>query len=125
MNHSMQREAILNELKHRNDHPTAEDLYTALRPKMPRLSLGTVYRNLEQLAAAGMILKLENSGKWRRFDGRTEPHCHRRCFKCGRISDLIAPWTAPLLETLRLQAERYGCVGYQVEFTGLCENCRG
>ena len=97
MNKTIQREAILQELRMRKDHPTAEDLYGALHDAMPLLSLGTVYRNLEQLSTAGIIRKLEVSGKKMRFDGDLTPHHHIRCRECGGVSD-IPPAATVVLE---------------------------
>ena len=55
MNKTVQRDAILAELRSVKSHPTADELYAALRVRMPQISLGTVYRNLEQMSQAGMI----------------------------------------------------------------------
>ena len=63
MNRTAQREAILKELRSVKTHPTADELYAALRVKLPTISLGTVYRNLEQMSQAGIVRKLETAGK--------------------------------------------------------------
>lgn len=65
MNRTAQREAILKELRSVKTHPTADELYAALRVKLPTISLGTVYRNLEQMSQAGIVRKLETAGKQR------------------------------------------------------------
>lgn len=124
MNRSVQREAILSELRSLRTHPTAEDLYGRLRPKMPRISMGTVYRNLEQLSAAGIIRKLELSDRKLRFDGDLSPHFHRRCCSCGGVSDIPSERLEPLFGELAAAAARNGCSGYNVEFTGVCGDCR-
>ena len=67
MNKTVQRDAILAELRSVKSHPTADELYAALRIRMPQISLGTVYRNLEQMSQAGMIRKLETAGRQKRF----------------------------------------------------------
>ena len=69
MNKTAQREAILEELRSVDTHPTADELYVMLRRRMPQISLGTVYRNLEQLSQLGVIQKLATTGKQKRFDG--------------------------------------------------------
>lgn len=124
MNRSVQREAILCELRSLRTHPTAEDLYKRLRPRMPKISIGTVYRNLEQLSAAGIIRKLELSDRLRRFDGDISMHFHRRCCGCGCVTDIPAERLEPLLGELAAAAARNGCSGYNVEFTGVCGDCR-
>ena len=124
MNHSVQRDAILSELRSVTTHPTAEDIYKRLRVRMPKISIGTVYRNLEQLSAAGIIRKLELSDRLRRFDGDLTPHFHRRCCSCGEVSDIPAERLDALLGELAAAAARHSCSGYQVEFTGVCGKCR-
>ena len=125
MNHSVQRDAILSELRSLKTHPTAEDLYKRLRPRMPKISIGTVYRNLEQLSAAGIIRKLELSDRLRRFDGDMSPHFHRRCCSCGAVGDIPAERLDALFgELAAAAAARHGCSGYHVEFTGVCGDCR-
>lgn len=124
MNRSMQREAVLNELRSLRTHPTAEDIYNRLRPRMPKISIGTVYRNLEQLSAAGIIRKLELSDRLRRFDGDLSPHFHRRCCSCGAVSDIPSGRLDALFGELAAAAARNGCSGYNVEFTGVCGDCR-
>ena len=124
MNKSVQRDAILHELRSMTTHPTAEDLYNILRPRMPKISIGTVYRNLEQLSAAGIIKKLELSDRLRRFDGDLSPHFHRRCSSCGSVGDIPSNRLEPLWGELAAAAARNGCSGYNVEFTGVCGACR-
>ena len=62
-------------------HPTAEMVYQQLKPEMPRLSLGTVYRNLQQMAREGRLTELD--GPVTRFDAVTRPHTHFRCRAWG------------------------------------------
>ena len=66
-----QREIILEELKKTKTHPTADELYTTVRQRIPHISLATVYRNLETLANSGLVRKLEVIGRQKRFDGNT------------------------------------------------------
>ena len=80
--HSRQRDAILNFLKTRKDHPTAEVVYTNVREIYPKISMGTVYRNLNLLASNGDILKISLEDDSAHFDGFTHPHCHFFCKKC-------------------------------------------
>ena len=69
-----QRMVILEELRKVKTLPTADELYAMVRTRMPRISLGTVYRNLDFLTESKEILKLESAGSIRRFDGDTRPH---------------------------------------------------
>lgn len=124
MNKTIQREAILHELRMRKDHPTAEELYGALRDTMPQLSLGTVYRNLEQLSTAGIIRKLDVSGKKMRFDGDLTPHHHIRCRECGGVRDIPSGATVVLDRQMESMKEEYQCDSYTLEFKGVCPTCR-
>ncbi|MBW2172694.1 MAG: transcriptional repressor, partial [Deltaproteobacteria bacterium] len=83
-----QRKVILEELRMADSHLTADDVYKMVRARLPRISLGTVYRNLEILSRLGMIHKLELGGMQKRFDGKTQDHYHLRCLRCGRIDDV-------------------------------------
>jgi len=87
--YSRQRELIYNWLKSTDAHPTAETIYQALKPDHPKLSLGTVYRNLNQLADAGVIVRMPFHVE--RYDADTEPHAHCCCDVCGQVYDLPLP----------------------------------
>ena len=102
-------------------HPTAEEIYRALRPANPGLSLSTVYATLEALEAVGEIQSLELSGGLRRFDPLTARHDHAVCRACGKVRDVAA------LPTVREQPRNLS--GFVVEsqhivFSGLCAGCR-
>ena len=88
MKYSRQREAIKECLYSRRDHPTADAIYMALREEQPNLSLGTVYRNLSQLADAGEVQKIYCGDGAIHFDGDTHPHYHVICTQCGKVEDL-------------------------------------
>lgn len=88
MIYSKQRELILNTLLECRSHPTAEDLYAMLKNEHPGLSLATVYRNLNQLAENGMILKIPVPRSADRFDGTLAAHHHMVCRECGKVVDV-------------------------------------
>lgn len=86
--YSRQRELIYDVLLHSREHPTAEMVYKALKPEHPSLSLGTVYRNLNQLVEEGTIASLPFPVE--RFDGNIEPHAHFVCKNCNSVYDIMA-----------------------------------
>ena len=90
---------------------------------MPRISLGTVYRNLEQLVEAGLIQKLEGGGGQARFDGNIEPHQHVRCIYCGRVADVQGGPTVPAVHNIT-SAGGYEIISCHLEFIGVCPDCR-
>ncbi|MDP3695894.1 MAG: transcriptional repressor, partial [Desulfocapsaceae bacterium] len=84
-----QREIILQELQKSRQHLTADQLFRVVRKKMPRISLATVYRNLELLSETGLIAKLEVSGRQRRFDSEVVGHDHVTCVQCHRVENVL------------------------------------
>jgi Fur family ferric uptake transcriptional regulator len=118
-----QRRVILEELRKLNSHPTAVDLYEIARRRLPKLSLGTVYRNLEVLARCGDIQKLELTNGESRFDGNPAQHCHVRCVRCGRVDDVRDPASYPRLDRIR-RLGGFAVLGYNLEFVGVCTKCR-
>lgn len=115
-----QRLEILAELRAAHDHPTAAELYERLRPRLPRLSLGTVYRNLDVLAAEGLVAKLAGPGAEARYDGALDAHDHARCRCCGAVVDIPAVGLAgPPELPAGFMAE-----GRRLEYTGTCAACR-
>ena len=118
---SRQRDAILQNLQQRCDHPTAMELYLSVRAEMPNLSLGTVYRNLNMLASDGVILKISFEGA-DRYDGNKELHYHFRCFECGRVTDVDMP---PINDiNSKAQAYAKGRIDtHELIFSGVCNEC--
>jgi len=102
-------------------HPTAEDVYRAIKKDLPQISLATVYRNLNLLAEQGKILKLEVNGEFR-FDGDLCHHQHCVFRKCGKIIDVnqkeISDYAMSKIKTGEFKPQ---CVG--IIFRGLCRNC--
>jgi Fur family ferric uptake transcriptional regulator len=118
-----QRGVILEELKRVNSHPTAGEVYEMARRRLPRISLGTVYRNLEILCECGVIGKLELGGAQRRFDGNVEKHYHVRCIRCGCIEDVPGePFTG--IEDAVGRESDYEIIGSRLEFIGICPGCK-
>jgi len=117
-----QRQVILEELRKLNTHPSADEIYKVVRRHLPRISLGTVYRNLEVLSELGKIQKLELSGSLKRFDWNTKKHYHIRCVRCNRVDDApIAPLNQ--LENDLYKATVFEIIGHNLEFIGLCPEC--
>jgi Fur family ferric uptake transcriptional regulator len=117
-----QRRAILASLRGVTSHPTADEVYAMVRKELPRISLGTVYRNLEFLAAAGTILRLDGCGSQMRFDGTAENHDHVRCTTCGRVDDV--PGGPVALKKTRPSVNGYEITGHRLEYLGYCKSCK-
>ena len=118
-----QRQVILEEIKKVVSHPTADEIYEMVRERVPRVSLGTVYRNLETLSESGVIGKIELGGAQKRFDGNPEDHYHIRCVNCGRLDDIL-PRPLPDIENAFYNSCDYQVTGHQLMLTGLCPKCK-
>ena len=116
---SRKRDAIREELHRAPDHPTAEELFARLRPRFPDLSLGTVYRNLSLFRQEGSAVCVATVDGQERFDGRTEPHAHFICERCGRIEDLPLAVPSELLRA-ELPGRARAC---SLTYYGVCDHC--
>ncbi len=123
MRYSHQRERIYRSVAESDQHPTANMVYDALKAEMPKLSLGTVYRNLNQLADAGRLKKIPLADGSCRFDKTTSPHSHVVCEECGCVADVTLPSFQPLAESVKQQTE-YSLRSYDVVLRGVCKECR-
>lgn len=117
-----QRQVILEELSQVTSHPTANEVYDMVRKRLPRIGLGTVYRNLELMAESGIILKLEVGGTQKRFDATTDLHYHIRCNACGRVDDVKLP-VQQEINKMAARASDYQILGHHIEFSGICASC--
>lgn len=117
-----QRSLILSELRKLTSHPTADEMYNIVRKKMPRISLGTVYRNLDLLAGDQEILKLEHAGFQKRFDGNIMPHQHVRCTHCGKVADVMPPVSVPEMPDA-MAVPGFEVTSASLEFYGTCADC--
>lgn len=118
-----QRRAVLEAVR-MGDHPSAADVYLATRQRMPRISLGTVYRNLELLVDHGMIQKLDQAGDPKHFDGTTDEHYHIRCTQCGALDDLPVDPFRDIIQQAVARVSEYQVTGHRFEVLGLCRRCR-
>ena len=119
-----QREIILDELKRTRTHPTADELYTRVKKRLPRISLATVYRNLETLSSAGLVSKLEITGRQKRFDWNQQPHDHISCTECHRIDDILPKSGASRSCEMPVDHHGYTLTGWRVEYFGICLSCQ-
>lgn len=118
-----QREIILRELRKSRQHLSADELYERVKKTMPRISLATVYRNLEILSEVGLIAKLEISGRQKRFDYDVVEHDHIFCVECHRIDNLDMERKS-FAEIPHDSRRGYSITGYRVEVAGICPECK-
>lgn len=120
-----QRQAILDLLAATDSHPDASWLYQELRKQLPHISLGTIYRNLAVLKAAGLVRELHLGQALGRYDAQTSEHYHAVCARCSRIDNVHVP-PGELRDLLAGIAARSGYLirGLHLEFYGLCQACQ-
>ncbi len=84
-----QRMAVLSYIRSSSDHPTAEEIYRAVRGDHPAISLNTVYKSLEAFEREGLLTKFVIGDRSNyRYDFTTRDHIHHLCVSCGRVSDV-------------------------------------
>jgi Fe2+ or Zn2+ uptake regulation protein len=118
-----QRTVILEEIRNVNTHPTADEVYEMVRKRLPRISLGTVYRNLEVLSTCGLIQKIGPVSSQMRFDGDPRHHYHVRCIHCGRVEDAPIEMIDTVEQDIR-KASDYTILAHRLEFIGVCPACK-
>ncbi|MBN2460975.1 MAG: transcriptional repressor [Candidatus Cloacimonetes bacterium] len=121
---SRQRDRILELLSQTDIHPTVDWIYDRLKKEFPKLSLGTVYRNLAILIEQGLILRIHSGSTFDRFEVNRGSHYHLICEKCGKIRD----FTMPVNMELEREASRmtdFSIQGHRVDFYGICPECQG
>jgi Fe2+ or Zn2+ uptake regulation protein len=127
--YTRQRAAVFDYLRSVDSHPTAEQVYTAVRRSIPNISLATVYKALEALVEVKLAAKLADAEGPARYDCRSDEHYHLRCLKTGQVRDLSLPYDPnlpakldpQLVEQLRRQGFRL--TGHRLELLGTFESC--
>jgi len=114
---------ILEELQKLTTHPSAVTLHGIVRKRLPKVSLGTVYRNLDLLTRAGVIQKLSTGVPEARFDWNPEFHYHVCCVQCGRVDD-VHNVSSDLVDREIDEIQGFDILGYQLQFVGICPDCR-
>jgi len=120
---TIQAALVLETVNKLQSHATADEVYQEIVREHPHISRGTVYRNLNRLAQAGKIRKIELSGGADRFDHLCHDHCHVRCEKCGRVFDVDMEFVSGLEKNIR-DLHGFQFTGYDIIFRGICPACR-
>lgn len=118
-----QRAIVFDYLQTVAHHPTAEEVFLAVKAKLPKISLATVYKNLEALVESGVASKWTYGDGSARYDKRTDHHYHLRCLKCGRMWDIEPTEVSDMLDRMRPQ-RGFQVTDYRLEIVGFCRDCR-
>ena len=119
-----QRLEILREMAIAKDHPSAEDVYKRVKPRIPPISFDTVYRTLALFERNGVIARVQHLDDRTRYDPNTSTHHHMVCIKCKKIQD----FTWPALDGMEAPEETEGwgkIQGKYLELRGICRECLG
>jgi Fur family transcriptional regulator, peroxide stress response regulator len=120
---TLQRKVILESVLQRTDHPTADQIYEAVRDRIPQLSRTTVYRTLETFLDLGVLRRVQYSGMTGRFDKEIRRHHHLICERCGIIIDIDDDGLDRIsLSPKKLQG--FEVNDFSVHFSGVCSKCR-
>lgn len=121
---SRQREKIYALLKMTESHPTAERIYEEVRRILPKISLGTIYRNLTVLVHQGRVRELDFGEGVKRYDAAVHEHYHFYCEYCGTVEDLHVQPQADINDRVRgtIKGE---VLGHRLDYFGICSKCLG
>ncbi len=121
---SVHRNIILQVIRDTNTHPDAGWIYERVKVHIPDVSMGTIYRNLKQLAASGEIRLLSAAGKAALYDGNCGSHYHAVCTKCGKVVDFDEPNNNDI-EARGAEQTGFRITGHRLELYGICPDCDG
>ena len=118
-----QRDAVLQVILAREDHPTANEIFEAARQRLPTISYATVYNSLRYLKEAGLVLEIKFGDSASRYDRETDRHDHAICNSCGKLVDFDLPQTAELMQAAARKS-RFKPESVHLTLRGLCADCR-
>jgi len=116
-----QLEVVWQAVKDDTSHPTADQIYAKVRKRLPNVSLGTVYRNLQKLVADAKLQVLM-LGRLQRFDPLVKRHQHFICQKCGQVFDVLVDKESEI-RPVKLPHAGFQVNSHQVAFYGACKRC--
>jgi Fur family peroxide stress response transcriptional regulator len=117
-----QRLAILEQLKLRKDHPSAEMIFRELKDEFPSLTLATVYNTLEKLRVSHLCIEVNPLHSSTRYDGNTAAHQHAVCINCQKVVDVHDASVS--VKTPEWLTEEFRVVSQNLNFYGLCKECQ-
>ena len=120
---TVQRSLVLAALMQAKGHPTAEEVYAAVRKMQPSVSRATVYRQLNNLCAEGLAERVSMPNEADRFDKNATGHLHIRCVVCGAVCDARAEWVSGLAQSVQSETG-YLVFARQVVLSGICPGCQ-
>lgn len=120
---TVQRQIVLDTVRYLKNHPTADEIYTEIHSGHPKISRGTVYRNLNFLADTGELLKVAMPDSADRFDHNTYKHYHVKCTCCGTVLDVKTD-SFDGINTEIEQKTGFILDSHEIIFRGVCPDCK-
>jgi Fur family peroxide stress response transcriptional regulator len=117
-----QRLAIIEQLKLRKDHPSAEMIFNELKGDYPSLTLVTVYNTLQKLESQGLCHKINPLHSSARYDGNIAEHHHVICNNCHTIVDVHDASIS--IEPPEWMYKEFKVLNHSINFYGLCVVCQ-
>ncbi|MDQ2975774.1 MAG: transcriptional repressor [Acidobacteriota bacterium] len=118
-----QRNAVLQVIRERDDHPTANEIFQAARLRLPTISYATVYNSLRFLKEAGLVHEIKFGDSASRYDRETDRHDHAICNDCGKLVDFYLPQAAELMQAAARKS-KFRAESVHLTLRGLCPDCR-
>ena len=104
---TIQKQLVIEAVQNLKNHPSADEIYEEVAKRLPHISKGTVYRNLNLLAENGEVLRIPVANDSDRYDFYSSKHSHFRCTKCGKVYDIQIP--------LRIDLEKTVMDGFEIK----------
>ena len=118
-----QRDAVLQVIREREDHPTANEIFQAAQVRLPGISYATVYNSLRYLKQAGLVHEIKFGDGASRYDRETERHDHAICSDCGKLVDFDLPQAAELIQAAARKS-KFKPESVHLTLRGVCPDCR-
>lgn len=118
-----QREAVLQVIRAREDHPTANEIFQAARLLLPTISHATVYNSLRFLKETGLVHEIKFGDGASRYDRETERHDHAICNECGKLVDFDLPQAVELMQAAARKS-KFKAASVHLTLRGVCPDCR-
>ena len=118
-----QRDAVLQVIRERDDHPTAGEIFEAARKRLPGISYATVYNSLRFLRDVGLVHEIKFGDGASRYDRELDRHDHAICTECGRLVDFDLPDAVRLMRAAARKSH-FQPESVHLTLRGLCPDCR-
>ncbi|MBQ6896560.1 MAG: transcriptional repressor [Oscillospiraceae bacterium] len=122
--HSKKRDAILQAIRSTDCHPSAEWIYSQVKPIYPDISLGTVYRNLALFEETGEVIAVATVDGQKRYDATADPHTHFICECCKSVIDVETPQPFAEMYTALSREHGFRADHHSLTFYGRCDKCQ-